>query len=543
MLSIFLISIISAQEVSYCCEKTISDAWCQNEPEEEECNPSFRSVPTSCESTSYCRLGVCINSKQGTCMPNTPQRVCDDAEGLWDEKDKDDIPQCQLGCCLIGEQAAFVTLTRCKSLASDYGLEINYRMDIQNEVECITRARPKVKGACVFEKEFEKTCKLLTKKECQEMQTGDSNVEFHEGYLCTATNLSTNCAATTKTTCVEGRDEVYFLDSCGNLANVYDANKGGSNYEEIYWTYITGTRAGVGVCSPVSESCGNCDYFLGTTCKADGGKHVCKNLGCEYDGNKYSHGETWCSADKDAGGINRPGRRYFRLVCYNNEVSVEPCADFRQEVCIESTVNNFKTAACRVNMWQDCYSQDNEKDCGNGDKRDCKWVEGVISGRAEEENGEEVNSSCVPKYYPGFNFWEEEGDAESMCSLASQQCLVEYESRGFEGLFDPNESRKLVGDWKCMEECREDCIIQDPTQICHDECKKECESDCVDEDGEIKQDWKDDVEDLCAYMGDCGTGVNFIGERGYYNDIDELITRSWQEGDDEGGGLLGGLLG
>ncbi len=567
ILSIFLISIISAQ-VSYCCEKTKAGepgGWCINAPQEKcdlgnncgedsEGNPlPCRSVPTSCESTSYCKLGVCINSKEGTCMPNTPQRVCEGGEtpGVWDERDKDDIPQCQLGCCLIGEQAAFVTLTRCKSLASKYGLEINYRMDIQNEVECITSARPKVKGACVFEKEFEKTCKLLTKKECQEMQTGDSDVEFHEGYLCSANSLGTNCGPRGGTTCVEGRDEVYSLDICGNLGNVYDANHWDDpDDDDGYWGKITAPDCDINDDgSKDSSTCGDCDYFLGTTCKADGGKHVCKDLGCKYEDITYQHGETWCSADKDGEGINSPGRRYFRLVCYNGEVSVEPCADFRQEVCTQSEVNTFKTAACRVNMWQDCYSQDNEKDCSNPDKRDCKWVEGVISGRVEEENGEEVNSSCVPKYYPGFDFWEEEGDAESMCSLASQQCLVEYKAGVFEGalVIDPEKEEDInwivVGDYECMQKCREKCFWDDPLHACDLLCEDDCkDSACVDKDGDIKKDWKDDMEDLCSYMGDCGTGVNFIGEPGYYDDIDELITKTWQEGE-EGGGLLGGLLG
>jgi len=43
-------------------------------------------------------------------------------------------------------------------------------------------------------------------------------------------------------------------------------------------------------------------------------------------------------------------------------VSVEACADYRQEVCLQSDIDGFKTAACRVNMWQDCSAQEEEKD-------------------------------------------------------------------------------------------------------------------------------------------------------------------------------------
>ena len=514
VLSIFLVSIISAQEVSSCCERLgNSGPWCQNAPEN-QCGSNYRSAPTSCEATSYCRLGVCINSKEGTCLPNTPQRVCDDNEGIWDERDKDDIPQCQLGCCLIGEQAAFVTLTRCKSLSSIYGLEINYRTDIQSEVECIANARPKVKGACVYEREYEKTCKLLTKKECQEMEIGseDLNVEFHENYLCSADELTTNCAATTKTTCVEGRDEVYFLDSCGNLANVYDAGKGGLNYKANYWTYIAGTKAGVEVdCGSGSDTCGNCDYFLGTTCKAVGGKHVCKDLSCKYEGQPHQHGETWCADAKgistikinDEGGTSSsgedlPGGRHFRLICYNGEVSVEPCADFRQEVCIQSSIGNFKTAACRVNLWQDCYSQDNQKDCENLDKRDCQWFEDVSiltdengESLAVDEDGEKTNASCIPKYSPGFNFWEQGGDAESMCSMASTECIVQYE-------------KAIIGVWTVSG--GEENIT------------------CLDNDEELVEDWAKDRIDLCMGLGDCGISKNYINVDGYYDDTDDLFT-------------------
>ena len=547
VLSIFLISIISAQE--YCCEKTNAGAWCQNAPENEcDTTGDLRAVPTSCEATSYCRLGVCINSEEGTCMPNTPQKVCDENNGVWDERDKDEIPQCQLGCCLIGEQAAFVTLTRCKSLASDYGLEINYRMDIQSETECIANARPKVKGACVYEKEYEKTCKLLTKKECQEMQAS-FETEFHEGYLCSATNLNTNCAFPGGTTCVDGRDEVYFLDTCGNLANVYDYSKRNS---QSYWEKITAPDCGSGS-NAGSTTCGNCDYYLGSTCKkgsASYGNYICKDLGCTYEGDSYNHGETWCA---DAKGVDKslPGSRHFRLVCYNGEVSVEPCADFRQEVCIQSSIGDFKTAACRVNMWQDCYSQDNEKDCENIDKRDCKWIEGISILRDEEGNslvvnettGEEIEASCVPLHAPGFDFWEEGTDAESMCSLASATCVVNYEAGISEGW--KKENAKVIPNEQCMENCVEtECGVvlhvwreMRPWSEGLSECEKACQNKCIPEcvyknsgdEWKLDEDkWASNMSNMCISLGDCGSSTNYIGEDGYY-DLDDFITRSGEE--------------
>ena len=138
--------------ISYCCEKTNKGAWCQNAPQE-ECNSGFRLAATHCESTSYCKLGVCYDSNTGNCMENTPQRVCDEAEGLWTVEENP--PQCELGCCLIGDQAAFVTKTRCKKMSTLYGLEVDYRLDMGSEMQCIASAYSEVKGACVFEEEFE----------------------------------------------------------------------------------------------------------------------------------------------------------------------------------------------------------------------------------------------------------------------------------------------------------------------------------------------------------------------------------------------------
>ena len=126
---VFMLTFLSA-EISYCCEKTTDGAWCQNAPQD-KCDSTFRTNPTSCEATSYCKLGTCVDSQEGTCMENTPQRVCETSNGVWNETTADEIPRCQLGCCLIGDQAAFVTQTRCKRLSVIYSLPIDFRTDIQ----------------------------------------------------------------------------------------------------------------------------------------------------------------------------------------------------------------------------------------------------------------------------------------------------------------------------------------------------------------------------------------------------------------------------
>ena len=475
------INLVSAIEVSYCCEKLTNGAWCQNAPES-SCDSGYRKVPTSCEATSYCRLGTCYDSEEGNCMENTPEIVCNEKGGVWAQGKPEEVPQCTLGCCLIGEQAAFVTQTRCRRLSSIYGLEIDFRTSIGSEVECIMSATSDAKGACVFDREFEKTCLFTSQKDCVGLSSGNASgeKEFHEGYLCSAPELGTVCSGQKGTKCIEESDEVYFVDLCGNLANIYDSSKT-FDKDKTYWSKIVPKSeiCGADSSNANSATCGNCDYFLGSTCKEFDrsedqskptyGDNICRDLSCELEGEDFSHGETWCA---EAKGIDKslPGSRHFRMVCYDNDVTVEGCADFRQEVCLQDEINGFRTAACRVNMWQDCVAQDNKKDCENIDRRDCKWT----IAQAETENNKTI--ACVPAIAPGFDFWSSEGDAQSVCSLASETCVVEYEKKLSRG-------KKIVKNEKCLDDS-----------------------------------WEAEKNQMCINMGDCGSSVNYLGIQGYHNE-------------------------
>jgi len=541
LLGIFLIGIVSATEVSYCCEKTkvvdggSGGASCI-ETTQENCvtgiNPttgsSYRKAPTSCESTSYCKKGVCIDGEEGTCS-ETYQISCQEAGGLWENKQEEDVPQCQLGCCQWGDQTDLVTLTRCKRLASLWGVENRFLPNIQNLFECVALGQAKDKGACIYEKDYEKTCDLITREECSNRKEGESyeNVEFHAGYLCSATELSTNCGPSQKTTCVEKEDEVYFLDTCGNLANIYDSLK----INDIeYWTYIKTKEES---CNPNngninSKTCGNCDSFLRSTCmryktgqKPNYGDYICGSLDCEDAdfkkayGRNPKHGEKWCvTSSKENNYPDSPGSEHFRLSCYDGEINVEPCAALRAEICIQGEMTRksqiFKTAECRVNRWQTCNEQDNKEDCENDDQRDCEWIEmpkistadggktfkfsllGTLTGEkygsksklAKDGDGDKIYGSCVPIHSPGFRFWELSENiegllvgAEGICSRASTLCIVEYE-KGFV-------------DWEGSY----------PTK------NREC----------LTNEWAENMNEICMSLGDCGSKVNLIGREGYHS--------------------------
>ncbi|MBS3078772.1 hypothetical protein J4218_01495 [Candidatus Pacearchaeota archaeon] len=529
---------------NFCCEKTKNDAWCQNSLEsncdtsiDELTQSSYRATPTSCDSTSYCKLGCCIDSDEGLCMENSPQRVCQISEGTWVEDAKCNVPQCTLGCCLIGDQASFSTLTRCKKISALYGLNTNFKKDIKNEADCIMTAYSQDKGACVYESDGQKTCRFITRQECLDTnRTASSNMsktEFFKDYLCTADELAANCGPTTETMCLSGRDEVYFKDTCGNPANIYDANKVYAK-DSSYWKKIVPKSASCGYKSSTanknSATCGNCNYITGSICgkgKATYGDYICKDLNCynTENGNSYRNGESWCVYQGEVGnGRDLVGSRHFRHVCVQGEETIEPCADFRNEVCKEekmsSAYGNFQEAGCRINRWNDCIDQFTQEDCENFDKRDCFWnpnyfydgsksqnsnasvekAEGVNesigTGIMKTANGSNGTGICLPYYPPGLKFWSS-GDAKAVCSLGNSKQIVQF-TEDFFG-------------------------------------EKTCESNCE----PLNPSWVMDLNQICVSLGDCGAYSNIAGvytDDGYVwkvNGKKQSITQGFVNGLEE----------
>ena len=560
MLGLFLFSLASAanSEPSYCCERTTSGAWCANDVES-ACDASYNAAPTSCESTSYCRLGTCYDSDEGICMGNTPQKVCNDNGGTWDPRPTEEVPQCQLGCCVLTDQAAFVSLTRCKKLSTFFGVENDYRTNIFDEVSCIAEAQSQDVGACVYESDFERLCDFTTRGECGagnvvESLVGD-NVEinsgktFYKDVLCSADELATSCARQTTTGCYQG--DVLWMDSCDNRENVY------SNDRDRSWNNGR-VSAADDVCVANDGSnvdCGNCDYMLGSRCAefeglAGGpayGDNYCQRTQCvDSDGNDRINGESWC-----VGGGDDVGDRAYRELCVDGEVKVEACGDYRSESCIEGSVQtssgDFGTAACRVNRWQDCVFQAEKGDCLNIDRRDCKWMPSVlgmilsgvqvetsgtsgtsgfsnptsgnsfnnptaslITGNAifdsnkVEEEADDFNGVCVPNYAPGLNFWEE-GSANAICGQAAAKCTVEIELNLLEGLTDK------ISDF---EDALKDEDYDEAYTLCKDNLEGEnCEC--------LTDDWARDVNGICGALGDCGGAMNYNND--YNNDGYKLV--------------------
>ncbi len=463
---------------SVCCKETVNGEWCQQVPES-QCVSSEKS-PTNCDNTNYCKLGTCIDFEDGTCMSNVPLSLCNQGNGTWKNKPEEEITECQLGCCLMGDEYALVTKAKCLQMASDYEIEVNFREDMKTQGECAAAIADSPRGACIIETDYEVSCVMSLKNDCLKKEeskeylselknpVSDVKIEFHEGFLCTNNDLNTDCASTEKTTCYD--DKIYFLDSCGNRANVYDSLK---KNNKDYWNFLQFPD-----CGPVSsdssqgikKTCGDCSYVESTKCQnpkpsdpePDMGEYVCSDLSCEYDTNgdgnidddeKYSNGESWCAETKgtvhhiqtdENGNIlkesleelfnfqeyNIPGSEYVKLTCSEGEVLESNCASRRREICTEYEIENtgYTIAQCRINPASFCQKITNRTECFNSSF--CKWLPGLrfdqetIEG---EEARKQEQGSCVPLVAPGVEFWNPKSPSKSTCSIGSTPALAFYE--------------------------------------------------------------------------------------------------------------------
>ena len=432
-----------------------------------------------------------------------------------------------------------------------------------NEIECLSNVIGDEEGACVYQTTVGSTwCLRTTGTGCSELS--GSNIsgtpEFHAGFLCSAPELNTLCSPT-KTTKCEGYD-VYYLDNCGNKANIYDSSQYNN---DTYWTYMSDSvPCDDGLGNKDSRTCGQCEYFQGSMCEnyqdADTSKpvygdNICASLDCgsfdtngdgkiESDEENYRQGERWCATYSDLSVVtnvnetewdatvnssteNLPGSRYVVLECRNGEVLETGCEAWRNQICAGDyydlngngvqDLSDYRTAECVSNRWQDCVIQTNQASCEDSEDRDCLWIEGTSilkdgdtgASLATDENGNKIEASCVPKFAPGLDITQESDSGTTSCSLATTSCVVTYE-------FSLFRNRGKI----------EDADMQDRIKYCTDNCycipgytdgaaKNKYEKNKPSTDPKSYNDWVASLNLVCSALGDCGNKINYIGEDGY----------------------------
>jgi hypothetical protein len=498
----------AAEEINVCCEQTKGGEYCQY-VDEGSCDSSFGVFPGECENFANCAPTCCdLSSELQGCMINVPAAACDAQGGEALPDASCDYEQCKPGCCEIGSQCAFVTEKECQNYGAELPmLDVEFGF-VNSELECLTKCVNKEKGACVTDE----GCTYGVGSECV---VG----EFFDNQYCS--EVSVDCPAKSEKKCVDGSDDVWWFDSCGNQEGVVEEDA--SNLD------------------------GNCDYASGTVCGKVDGEVACMNTACVSTevnpfnptslGAAKKNGESWCQYDANSGPtLDLPGSRHFRHYCYNGEEHVEECEDFRGEYCIQGSVKTesgelFGFAACKENRFEDCWECENQECCHDYDLRDCVW-----KSEEDEKKGEdykdELNSRtdedfeieadydndkgfCLPMVPPGNKFWE---DDEGLCDNADSGSDTQI--------------GKLKSQWAGLREF---------------DCKAGCDL--------YTDDMLKGLNGLCRAQGDCGADYNLVAgwsNRGFnrdsshssavlrkhgrseYGDIDSSIAKSMKLSNSDG---------
>ena len=119
-----------------CCERTKSGETCTYS-KQEECDTAFRSSPTTCEATDYCKIGCCFSDNTGFCNLRSTKTGC---EGQFFDSELCHVEECGKGCCILGDEAKWTTERNCEVLAGGEhykGVPMEFSSDISSEIECL----------------------------------------------------------------------------------------------------------------------------------------------------------------------------------------------------------------------------------------------------------------------------------------------------------------------------------------------------------------------------------------------------------------------
>jgi hypothetical protein len=500
-------------------------------------------LATDCNSVAGCEKGCCYNPIQGICSLNSPKDKCVLEGGNWSKDATCNIPQCTLGCCILGNQASITTTRECTLLSQQLNFEKKFEA-LDSDGSCNSKTNLGDRGACLtLADDYSglNDCKFTSKGNCK----GD----FKPGFLCTAKELKTNCKPARNTTCLSDRDGIYYLDTCGNIANIYDASKFN---DDNYWSKIIEPKNS---CSPASKDCGNCDYLSGSRCEAyrqgkdtkpSIGNNVCRDLNCA---NGKKHGESWCVGDysSEADAVAPVGSRWFKGICMEGEISIEPCADFNQEICVQSNGDSgFTEAQCMINDWRSCIAA-NEKETYQEVEGECKKYSQCvmfldIPGNEKYENlpgfkkevintdqarvgsvGKDMNKVipwCVPKYTPGLVFWNTN---DKTASNAFQNLMNKQTGSKTQTSQTQSQSFTGLGNGGSLEETQAICSLGN--FVCITQRKQEGSGSMKDvswkntecyeaKDSEKASLWAEGLTERCRSLGPCSMYINVAGEFG-----------------------------
>jgi len=532
---------------------------------DERCTePCVRKGRKELDNDDECKLGLCFDAKKGSCAPNSPKDECEEKGGEWFAEDNaEGVEKCEKHCCILKDQALFVNERTCEIMADSLGLELGaddayFDSDITAEPECIDAVYFLNKSACVFPSEegLGNSCRFTTSEDCNSL-----GGRFSDNYLCSHPDLETVCKRQNTTGCVEGRDEVFWFDSCGNRENIYDSDRDRSwNNGKVLSKEESCVLGSSGNFLENQETCGNCYRFLGSMCgnasendreKVDAPTNiVCRDMGCMDGDVRREHGETWCSYQSAIGvsadvpflgiatyyrgfhipglrAMAAPGSEHFRKSCIDGEIEIEACSSYRNGICVESRIGEgdkeFSTAACRPNRWAECLAYNTQNSPGN-------ILSELLPG-----------ISMLAQFIPAAGkLLQLPAEAEKVrVGMAMLQCEKDPDcfvnNIGIDDFkFPLCEPKYPAGFYEAESQGEDEKICSFGTQTCSSvwvyestaftfgtTAKWECKANCGCVTGSSPQDAQPSMEfvkqmnDICVSLGDCGAKANYVGGGGF----------------------------
>jgi hypothetical protein len=555
---VFSDNLVQAAEIgAYTCIKNLDGSICQeysvlDDNDLEACNELCEGdcIPSPREDVSECRLGTCYSPDEGTCQARAPRQSCELYGGVWYNDLYENIDLCQEGCCILGEQSIFTTEQTCQRQSDLFGIEKDFRPEVDTELGCLVLSKTQEEGACVISSQgIEKDdCRFVKKSECLQIQG-----EFFADTLCSNPKLDTRCEAQESTSCISGKDEVYWIDSCGNRENIYDLDK----VRSFNSGFVLSKQESCSLDNDLgnSESCGNCAFLAGSVCGLEGevgagnpliGDSICKDLGCvDSEGRKRDNGESWCEYQGSVGvdesvfggrSSETPGSRHFRASCVQGQIIEEACGDYRNEICVENRVEEqgeiFSSAFCRINRWQQCYEYNFREDSQDASANTRSYLQSKKDLEAKERNlritaeaygkasveYDEANSAYLSAKENYLNAKNEYDDLVSGIEgglgecVRNPDCFVKEVSVAEKFKFNLCAPRYAPG-------FNLDSNSQAAEQLCSTASQKctavyvkrisgwRCVANCECESSKFTQ----QMNDLCMSLGDCGASVNYQG--------------------------------
>ncbi|MFH1802072.1 MAG: hypothetical protein ABH864_01315, partial [archaeon] len=513
-----------------------------------------------------CDIGVCIDGDEGICSAGATRKNCDEKGGRFVEGAITEVAECDKHCCILGNEAQFVTEKRCEILSNDFSIEMNFDTSYFNADICSMFAKQEELGACTWPsvEDGMYECKFTSLGDC--LQTIGGQADFHEGKLCSNEGLESVCEKQNHTACVSGLDGVYWFDSCGNRENIFDGSRddNGWNNGEVLPPENSCLIGPQGDRLLNQRDCGNCVRLLGSVCaeelegqelndNPDSGV-VCKDLGCDDGGERRENGETWCEYVSDFGpsvdvpllgaissyvnlpvggsalrAMAAPGSEHYRKSCVDGEIIIEACGPYRNGICVESKTDitaskTFSYASCVPNRWAECLNYNKNAGGALGELTNAMSqiaslpVVGAAAGKAlalpaEAEKVKTLNMMLSCEKDPDCFVKTVSVDKDFKFPL----CVPKYPP----GFYQKEAGQNDAGICGFASQMCSTVWVYESTAFtfgatAHWECKAGC--DCV--DGDTSQEAKpskkfvEEMHALCVSLGDCGVKANYVGDIG-----------------------------